>query len=132
MPLAVEGTTDDTDNTEEMNRKTRERREMEKALELPAPAELAVLQSAEGRKTLLGQWLTAWLEQRGDAPFAAQPFMDAARQRLWELAEDDAPDWSAAEYDELHAGVFEALGQGRLTQTYDDPNNRVLITAAKG
>jgi type I restriction enzyme S subunit len=58
--------------------------------------------------------------------------MDAARQRLWELAEDDAPDWGAVEYDELKNWVFEALEQGRLTQGYDGANNRVHITAVKG
>ena len=109
-----------------------EKQPMEPLFELPAPAELAVLQTAEGRKSLLGEWLTAWLEHLGGAPFTAQAFMDAARQRLWELSEDDAPDWGVAEYDELKAWLFAALEQGRLTQGYDDANNRVQITAAKG
>lgn len=105
---------------------------MEPLFELPAPEELAVLQTAEGRKALLGEWLNARLEHLGGAPFAAQAFMDAARQRLWELAEDEAPDWGVAEYDELKSWVFEALEQGRLIQGYDDANNRVQITAVKG
>lgn len=109
-----------------------EKQPMEPLFELPAPAELALLQTAEGRKSLLGEWLNAWLEQLGDAPFTAQAFMDAARQRLWELAEDEAPDWGVAEYDELKSWVFEALKQGRLIQGYDDANNRVQITAVKG
>ncbi len=109
-----------------------EKHPMEPLFELPAPAELALLQTAEGRKSPLGEWLNAWMKQLGDAPFAAQAFMDAARQRLWELAEDEAPDWGAAEYDELKAQVFEALEQGRLIQGYDDANNRVQITGAKG
>jgi type I restriction enzyme S subunit len=109
-----------------------EKQPMEPLFELPAPEELALLQTAEGRKSLLGEWLIAWLEHLGGAPFAAQKFMDAARQRLWELAEDEAPDWGAAEYDELKTQVFEALEQGRLIQGYDDANNRVQITAAKG
>ena len=109
-----------------------EKQPMEPLFELPAPAELAVMQTAEGRKSLLGEWLNAWLAHLGGAPFAAQKFMDAARQRLWELAEDDAPDWGAAEYDELKAWLFDALKQGRLIQGYDDANNRVQITAAKG
>lgn len=109
-----------------------EKQPMEPLFELPAPEELAVLQTAEGRKSLLGEWLNAWMKQLGDAPFAAQTFMDAARQRLWELAEDETPDWGVAEYDELKARVFEALEQGRLTQGYDDANNRVQITAVKG
>jgi type I restriction enzyme S subunit len=109
-----------------------EEQPMESLFELPAPEELALLQTAEGRKALLGEWLNAWLAHLGDAPFSAQAFMDAARQRLWELADDDAPDWGAAEYDELKTQVFEALEQGRLTQGYDDANNRVQITAVKG
>ncbi|ADU66435.1 restriction modification system DNA specificity domain [Desulfurispirillum indicum S5] len=103
---------------------------MEPLFELPAPEELALLQTAEGRKSLLGEWLNVWLAQLGDAPFAAQAFMDAARQRLWELAEDDAPDWGVAEYDELKTQVFEALEQGRLTQGYDDVHNRVQLKKA--
>jgi len=118
--------------TEEEKTDIEEKQPMEPLFELPAPEELAVLHTAEGRKSLLGDWLTAWLGQLGDAPFAAQAFMDAARQRLWELAEDEAPDWGVAEYDELKAWVFEALEQGRLIQGYDDANNRVQITAAKG
>lgn len=105
---------------------------MEPLFELPAPEELAVLQTANGRKSLLGEWLNVWLGHLGDAPFTAQAFMDAARQRLWELAEDDAPEWGVAEYDELKAWVFEALEQGRLIQGYDDANNRVQLTAVKG
>ena len=92
-----------------------EKQPMEPLFELPAPEELAILKTAEGRKSLLGEWLNAWLAQLGDAPFSAQAFMEVARQRLWELAEDDAPDWGEAEYDQLKAWVFEALEQGRLT-----------------
>jgi type I restriction enzyme S subunit len=117
---------------EEETTDVEEKQPMEPLFELPAPEELALLHTAEGRKSLLGVWLTAWLAHLGDAPFAAQKFMDAARQRLWELAEVEAPDWGAAEYDELKAWVFEALKQGRLIQGYDDANNRVQITAVKG
>lgn len=131
--LPDEATTEDTESTEAINHETHEKHEMEKeAFELPAPVDLGSVKSAEGRKTLIDTWLNAWLAQLGDAPFSAQAFMDAARQRLWELAEDEAPDWGAAEYDELKTQVFEALEQGRLIQGYDDANNRVQITAAKG
>jgi type I restriction enzyme S subunit len=109
-----------------------EEQPMEPLFELPAPGRLAVLQSVDGRKSLLGEWLKAWLEHLGDTPFTAQDFMDAALQRLWELSEDDVPNWGTAEYDELKAWVFEALEQGRLTQGYDHANNRGQITAAKG
>jgi type I restriction enzyme S subunit len=109
-----------------------EKQPMEPLFELPPPEELALLQTAEGRKSLLGEWLNAWLEHLGNAPFTAQAFMDAARQRLWELVEAEAPDWGVGEYDELKNWVFEVLEQGRLTQGYDDANNRVQITAVKG
>lgn len=102
---------------------------MEPMFELPAPEELTVLQTAEGRKSLMEEWLNAWLAQMDDTHFVAQHFMEAARQRLWDLAEDDAPNWDVAEYEELKAWVFEALEQGRLTQGYDDASNRVQIKA---
>ena len=85
------------------------------------------MHSAEGRKALLDQWLSAWLEQLGDESFTAEFFMETARQRLWELAEDEALDWAVEEYDELKAWVFEAIEHGRLTQDWDDTNNRVQI-----
>ncbi len=117
---------------EEETTDMQEKQPMEPLFELPAPEELALLQTAEGRKSLLGEWLNAWLAHLGDAPLSAQKFIDAARQRLWELAEDDTPDWGVAEYDELKNWVFKALEQGRLTQGYDAANNRVQITEAKG
>jgi len=120
------------DIAEEEKTDLEEKQPMEPLFELPAPKELAVLQTAEGRKSLLGDWLNVWLEQLGGAPFFAQDFMEVARQRLWELAEDDAPDWGVAEYDELKSWLFATLEQGRLTQGYDDTKNRVQITAAKG
>jgi type I restriction enzyme S subunit len=128
VPLATKG----PEIFEEEKIDVEEKQPMASLFELPAPEALAIFQTAEGRKSLLGEWLNAWLEHLGDAPFTAQAFMEAARQRLWELAEDEAPDWGAAEYDELKAWVFEALEQGRLTQGYDDANNRVQITAVKG
>lgn len=91
----------------------------EPLFELPAPADLAVLKSSDGRKALISDWLTACLDQLGDAPFAAQPFIDAARQRLWELTEYDAPDWGVAEYDELKTWVFAQIEGGKLKQTRD-------------
>lgn len=94
-----------------------EKQPMELLFELPAPAELAVLHTAEGRKSLLGEWLNAWLEQLADAPFTAQTFMEAARQRLWELAEDDTLEWGVAEYDELKDWVFKQIESGKLKQT---------------
>jgi type I restriction enzyme S subunit len=105
---------------------------LEPSIELPAPADSDMLQSAKGRKTLLGRWLKIWLEHLGDKPLSAQTFMKIARQQFSELAEDESREWGVAEYDELKAWVFEALEGGRLTQSYDDANNRIKITTAKG
>ena len=104
---------------------------MEPFLEVSAPDELSVLQTAEGRISILSDWFNAWLVQLGDRPFIAQKFMDAALQRLWDLMEDDTPEWGMAQYEEIKTWLFEALEQGRLTQGYDDAKNRVQITAAK-
>jgi len=101
---------------EEKKTDVEEKQPMEPLFELPAPEELIVLQTVEGRKSLLGDWLNSWLEQLGNAPFAAQIFMDAARQRLWELAEDDAPDWGVVEYDELKDWVFKKIASGKIKQ----------------
>jgi type I restriction enzyme, S subunit len=138
------------DTAEEVKTEVEEKQPMEPLFELPAPDELALLQTAEGRKSLLGEWLNAWLEQLGDGHFTAQAFMEAARQRLWELAEEEglnheegkhesfiewiyeSLEWGKVEYDELKSLVFDALEQGRLTQGYDDANNCVRITVAKG
>ncbi len=130
--LRVVLSAEEPESVEEGTTDIQEKQPMEPLFELPAPEEVSVLQTAGGRKSLLGEWLNAWLAHLGDAPLSAQTFMDVARQRLWELTEDDTPDWGLAEYDELKNWVFKALEQGRLTQGYDDANNRVQITATKG
>ena len=99
----------------------------EPSFELPAPADLALLDSEQGRMELLGQWLAVWLEHLGDEPFVAQPFMEAARQCLAGLEVDEIPEWGVAEYDGLKDWLFEALEKGRLTQGYDDANNRIHV-----
>ncbi|MEL6764388.1 MAG: hypothetical protein AAFO87_12150, partial [Cyanobacteria bacterium J06607_6] len=97
---------------------------------LPDPSELTTLNSAEGRHALINQWLEAWLTDLNDAPFSPRSFIEAAQQRLIELAkEEDLPEWDAAEYNSVQAWVFEALGDRRLTQTYDDAKNRVQLHA---
>ncbi len=127
VPLPVEATADEA---QEIGPNKPQENEM---FELPAPADLAAILSPEGRKNLIDEWLTAWLDQLGDVRFSAQAFMDAAQQRLWDLAVDDeAPEWGAAEYDEVKTWIFEALEQGRMIQGYDDANNSAHITAAKG
>ncbi|MEM1307933.1 MAG: restriction endonuclease subunit S [Cyanobacteria bacterium P01_H01_bin.153] len=130
IPLPSE----DTDTTAAEPSETSETSEPQSTTEtfnLPAPPELTTLQSSEGRHALINQWLTAWLDHLNNAPFSPQPFMEAAQQRLMELSEEeDLPEWSIAEYNSVQAWVFEALGDLRLTQTYDDAKNRVQLHAA--
>lgn len=70
VPLPVKG----PDIAEVEKSEIKEKQPMEPLFDLPAPEELAVLQTAEGRKSLLGEWLNAWLAQLGDTPFTAQAF----------------------------------------------------------
>ena len=125
LPLPIEG----PEITEEDKAEAEDKQPMEPLFELPAPEDLSVLHSPEGRKTLIDQWLSAWLEQLGEANFTAQSFMETARERLWALAEDDAPSWGVVEYDELKTWVFEALDQCRLQQIFLDEENKVALKA---
>lgn len=84
---------------------------------LPAPAGLEVLQTVEGRKELLFEWLDSWVVKIGDASFSAQEFMETAQQRVWELTEDERLDWGLEEYDELKKWVFQQIQQRRIKQT---------------
>ena len=90
---------------------------VEPSFKLPEPTNLTVLQSLEGRRVLLEQWLNAWLEHLGESAFSAQSFMDAAQQRLWELVEDELPEWGVDEYNELKSWVFAQIESGKLKQT---------------
>lgn len=126
--LPVEPTSEVTDSTEDSNPETREMNDG--TFDLPAPGDPKALKSKGGRKALINMWIKAWVKQLGDASFTAQAFMAAAQQRLWELAEDDVPEWGVGEYDELKAWVFKALQQETLIQRYDDSKNHVQITSA--
>ena len=121
---------------------------VEVSIELPAPPNLDILGSLEGRMELLHYWLTVWLDQLGDSSFTAQSFMEAAQQRFLELGDEvtdkwgeakwgeakwsGEPNWNAVEhYDELKIWIFEALESGRMTQSYEEGNNRVRVQAPK-
>jgi type I restriction enzyme S subunit len=102
---------DDTEATAAENPETNEPPQTTNTFDLPAPSELSTLNSAEGRHALLDHWLTVWLERRNGTPFSTQPFIDAAQQRLWELAEDDALELGAADYDAVRAWILASLEQ---------------------
>jgi type I restriction enzyme, S subunit len=109
--------------------KTNEPQPTTDPFDLPAPSNLATLTSAAGRDALLTQWLTAWLQHLNNTPFSTHPFIEAAQQRLWQLAEDDALELGAADYDQIKAWTSQSLDQGRLAQTYSDVKNRVQLQA---
>ncbi|MCM1981781.1 restriction endonuclease subunit S [Lyngbya confervoides] len=118
----------DTDTTPAEPTETPEPPTPTEPFNLPAPPELTTLHSTEGRQDLINQWLAAWLAHLNHAPFSPRPFIEAAQQRLIELAaEEDLPDWSTTEYNTVQTWVFEALGDQHLTQTYDDAKNRVQL-----
>ncbi|UBF30780.1 hypothetical protein K9N68_39700 (plasmid) [Kovacikia minuta CCNUW1] len=137
VPLSSES----TEVMEEENHDTSEQQQTTNTSNLPAPSDLAALKSAEGRNAILDQWLAIWHEQLNNEPIPVQLFMEAAQQRLWEIAddgaqqrlweltEDDTLELGAAEYDYVRAWIFESLGRGRLAQTYDDDKNRVQLKA---
>lgn len=104
---------------------------MESSFDLPAPKTIAIFQTADGRKSQIRDWLSNWIEHHGEAPFVAQDFMDAARRRILELTDGETTDWGVPEYDEIKSWVFESLERGRLTQVFDDANNRVHVKTAK-
>ena len=128
MTLPMDLTTEETDSTEGVNHQRHEKHEVEFAL--PAAFDLESLQSAEGRKALIAPWLATWLEQLGSSAFSVQEFMEAAQQRIQELAEDDLQDWGVPEYEELKRQLFAALAEGRLHQDYDEANNRIQLKTA--
>lgn len=88
---------------------------------------LAALESAELRKGLIAQWLEAYRDQLGCAPFSVQKFMAAAQTRLAELHPDNDFELGANDYEHIKAWVFEALATGRLVQAFNDAGNRIEL-----
>lgn len=94
--------------------------ELPPTIELFAPHDSKSLLTAEGRKSVIEQWLDSYLGQLGSSVFSANSFMEAAQQRLWDFLENDAseqPNLGVAEYDQLKTWVFEQVGSGKLKQT---------------
>jgi type I restriction enzyme S subunit len=120
---------DSTEATAEENTAINELKPTTDTFDLPAPPDLTTLNSAEGRNALLNQWLTVWLEHLNGTPFSTQSFIEAAQQRLWDLAEDDALELGAVDYNQIKSWTSKAVVQGRLAQTYDNANNRVQLKA---
>ncbi|MEB3189575.1 MAG: hypothetical protein VKL42_04445, partial [Snowella sp.] len=99
---------------------------------LPAPSNLAELETFEGRQALLEQWLNIWLEHLNNEPFSPQPFLDAAQQRLSELTEDNPLEWElgAADYEQITKWLIKSLDNGNIKQIYENTKNQVQVKAA--
>ncbi|HGN0632188.1 TPA: restriction endonuclease subunit S [Pseudomonas aeruginosa] len=113
---------------------------------------LAALENSEARKALIAEWLEAYRQQLGDAPFSVQDFMVAASDRLTEwlqaVVEDEAVvdeqknrlaesypsndvGLGVNDYEHIKKWVFEALAAGALTQGGNKVSNRIELTAVQ-
>jgi type I restriction enzyme S subunit len=123
------------------------------AIHLPDTGNLlAALENSEARKALIAEWLEAYRQQLGDAPFSVQDFMVAVSDRLTEwlqtVVEDEAvadekknrlaefypsndvgPDVN--DYEHIKKWVFEALAAGALTQGGNNGGNRIELKAVQ-
>ena len=81
------------------------------AIHLPDSDQLlAALENAKARQKLLTQWLHAYRNQLGRAPFSVQRFMAAAQTRLAELHPDNDFELRASDYEIIKAwGHFSKL-----------------------
>ncbi|NTU49773.1 MAG: restriction endonuclease subunit S [Desulfobulbaceae bacterium] len=78
------------------------------------------------RIRLLEKWINKWIENPVNSALPSQKFMDALKQKLSELLVDESPEW-IEEYEYLKSRVFEALQDGRMTQTLNKSKNRIEI-----
>lgn len=121
------------------------------AIHLPDTGNLpAALENSEARKALIAEWLEAYRQQLGDAPFSVHDFMVAASDRLTEWLQAVVEDEAVADehknrlaesypsndvglgvndYEHIKKWVFEALAAGALTQGGDKVGNRIELTA---
>lgn len=101
------------------------------AIQLPDSDQLpSALENVEARSRLLKQWLDAYHDQLGSAPFSVQCFMAAAQNRLAELHPDNDVELGTADYEHVKTWVFEALAAGQLVQAFDDAGNRIELKPA--
>lgn len=123
-------------------------------IDLPASDKLpAALENAEARKALIAEWLEAYRQQLGDAPFSVQDFMAAVSDRLTEWLQTVVEDEGVTDeqknrlaefypsndvgldvndYEHIKKWVFEALVANRLTQSrnvtgYDEQSGEPIF-----
>jgi type I restriction enzyme, S subunit len=107
---------EDTESTEELNRETRERHEMEQEFKLPDPIEDWII-TEENRHTQIGIWFDAYLDQlvAGEAP-SIDVFFELLEKKFYEL-EGEYAAASVTEYDQVKEWLFKAIAGGRIEQT---------------
>lgn len=112
----------------------------------------AALEDSEARKALIAEWLEAYRQQLGDAPFSVQDFMVAASDRLTEWLQTVVEDEGITDeqknrlaefypsndvgldvndYEDIKKLVFEALAAGALTQGGNKVGNRIELKAVQ-
>jgi type I restriction enzyme S subunit len=113
----------------------------------------AALEDSEARKALIAEWLEAYRQQLGDAPFSVQDFMVAASDRFTEWLQTVVEDEGVTDeqknrlaefypsndvgldvndYEHIKKWVFEALVANRLTQSrnvtgYDEQSGEPIF-----
>ena len=94
---------------------------------LPDITDTQAINHANGRQTIITQWLEAYLKQIGNsANFSTEQFIVAAKQKLQDLQTDqdiETPSLDIADYDQIKAWIFDVLASGRITQVLDDIGN---------
>lgn len=112
----------------------------------------AALEDSEARKALIAEWLEAYCQQLGDAPFSVQDFMVAVSDRLTEWLQTVVEDEGITDeqknrlaefypsnnvgldvndYEDIKKLVFEALAAGALTQGGNKVGNRIELKAVQ-
>ncbi|TGV07712.1 restriction endonuclease subunit S [Alcaligenaceae bacterium 429] len=113
---------------------------------------LAALENSEARKALIAEWLEAYRQQLGNAPFSVQDFMVAVSDQLTEWLQAVVEDEAVADeqknrlaefypsndvgldvndYEHIKKWVFEALAAGALTQGGNKVGNRIELKAVQ-
>ncbi len=123
------------------------------AIHLPDTGNLlAALENSEARRALIAEWLEAYRQQLGDAPFSVQDFMVAVSDRLTEWLQTVVEDEGITDeqknrlaefypsndvgldvndYEDIKKWVFEALAAGALTQGGNKVGNRIELKAVQ-
>ena len=117
--------------------------------QLPAPENRDWL-AGKNRQKLIEFWLNAWCNHYSEAPLVASKFMESAYQRLVELSEQDAfqfdtpgkgfdeakwyeepESFGLKVHEQIKQWVFQALADGKLTQSFNDTDNRIELKSAQ-